>query len=100
MKKLLWLLCISSTCLAAEPSTERQTEIRAFVKNTCSGCHGAELKGAIGPSLQPAALANKSDELIIETITNGRKGTMMSSWKSTFSADEIKWLAGVLKSGK
>ncbi len=100
MKKLLLLLCISSSCFAAEPSAERQTEIRTLVKNTCGGCHGANLQGAIGPSLQSTALASKTDELIIETITNGRKGTMMSSWKSTFSADEIKWLAGVLKSGK
>jgi cytochrome c55X len=100
MKKLLVLLCISSSCLAAEPSAERQTEIRTLVKNTCAGCHGTELKGAMGPSLKPEALANKADDLLISTITNGRKGTAMPSWKSTFNADEIKWLVGVLKSGK
>lgn len=101
MKKLLCLLFfVSSSCFAAEPTAERQTEIRELVKNTCAGCHGVDLKGAMGPSLQPAALASKTDELLIETITNGRKGTMMSSWKSTFSADEIKWLVGSLKSGK
>lgn len=100
MKKLLLLLCISSSCFAAEPSAERQTEIRAFVQNTCAGCHGAGLQGAMGPSLKPEALASKADDLLITTITNGRKGTPMSSWKSTFEPDEIKWLVGMLKTGK
>lgn len=100
MKKLLLLLCISSSCFAAEPSAERQTEIRTLLQNTCGGCHGAELKGAMGPSLKPEALASKADDLLITTITNGRKGTAMGSWKSTFEPDEIKWIVGVLKSGK
>ncbi len=100
MKKLLLLLCISSSCLAAEPAAERQTEIRALLQNTCSGCHGAGLQGAMGPSLKPEALANKADDLLITTITNGRKGTAMASWKSTLEPDEITWLVGILKSGK
>ncbi len=100
MKKLLLLLCISSSCLAAEPSAERQTEIRALLQNSCSGCHGPELQGAMGPSLKPDALANKADDLLITTITNGRKGTAMPPWKSTFESDEITWLVSILKSGK
>ncbi|MDD5227999.1 MAG: cytochrome c [Methylococcales bacterium] len=100
MKKLLLLLCISSSCLAAEPVAERQTEIRALLQNSCGGCHGATLQGAMGPPLKPEALASKTDELLITTITNGRKGTAMASWKSTLEPDEIKWLVGVLKSGK
>lgn len=100
MKKLLLLLCVSSSCLAADPSAERQTEIRALLQNTCSGCHGADLQGAMGPSLKSDALANKTDDLLITTITNGRKGTAMASWKSTLEPDEVKWLVGILKSGK
>ncbi len=100
MKKLLLLLLVSSSCFAAEPAAERQTEIRALLQNSCSGCHGAGLQGAMGPSLKPEALAGKADDLLITTITNGRKGTAMASWKSTFEPDEIKWLVGVLKSGK
>jgi cytochrome c55X len=100
MKKILLLLCISSSSFAAEPTAERQTEIRALVQNTCSGCHGAGLQGGMGPSLKPEALASKADDLLITTITNGRKGTAMSSWKSTFEPDEIKWLVSILKSGK
>lgn len=100
MKKFLLLLCISSSCLAAEPTAERQAEIRTLVQNTCSGCHGADLQGAMGPSLKPEALVNKTDDLLITTITNGRKGTAMASWKSTLEPDEIKWLVSILKSGK
>ncbi len=100
MKKLFLLLCISSSCLASEPSAERQSEILALVKSTCAGCHGANLQGAMGPSLKPEALANKADDLLISTISAGRKGTAMPAWKSTFEADEIKWLVGALKSGK
>jgi cytochrome c55X len=100
MKKLLLLLCISSSCFAAEPTADRQTEIRALVKSTCAGCHGADLQGGMGPSLKSDALASKSNDLLITTITDGRKGTAMASWKSTFEADEIKWLVGTLKSGK
>ncbi len=99
-KSLLLLLCISSSCLAAEPLAERQIEIRALVQNTCGGCHGVGLDGGMGPSLKPEALASKADDLLITTITNGRKGTAMPSWKATFNADEIAWLVSTLKSGK
>lgn len=44
----------------------------ALLHNTCSGCHGAGLQDAMGPSLKPFALASKDDDLLIATITNGR----------------------------
>ena len=79
---------------------ERQSEIRALLHSTCSSCHGADLQGAMGPALKPDTLASKSDDLLIATITDGRKGTPMASWKSTLEPDEIKWLVNTLKSGK
>lgn len=103
MKKLLFLLLLlltSGNCFAVEPSAEKQTEIRTMLKNMCSACHGENLKGAIGPALKPETLANKADDMLIDTIYNGRKGTMMSSWKASMNKDEIGWLVGVLKSGK
>jgi cytochrome c55X len=101
MKKLLFLLLLTSgNCFAVEPSAEKQAEIRTMLKNTCSACHGVDLKGAIGPALKPETLANKADEMLIDTIYNGRKGTMMSSWKAMMNKDDIAWLVGVLKSGK
>ncbi len=101
MKKLaIILLVASSGCFATEPSTEKQTEIRTMLKNMCGACHGENLKGAMGPALNSETLANKSDEMLIDTIYNGRKGTMMSSWKASMNKDEIGWLVSVLKSGK
>ncbi len=101
MKKLaLLLLVASSSCFAAEPSAEKQAELRTMLKNTCSSCHGADLKGAIGPALKPETLGSKDDAMLIDTIYNGRKGTMMSSWKASMNKEEIAWLVGILKSGK
>jgi cytochrome c55X len=102
MKKLVFVLLalFASSSFAAEPSAEKQAEIRTMLKNTCSSCHGVDLKGAIGPALKPETLGSKSDELLIDTIYNGRKGTMMSSWKASMNKDEIAWLVGILKSGK
>lgn len=101
MKKLAFLLLVaSSSCFAAEPSAEKQAELRTMLKNTCSSCHGADLKGAIGPALKPETLGSKDDAMLIDTIYNGRKGTMMSSWKASMNKEEIAWLVGILKSGK
>lgn len=102
MKKILFLLLAAASlnAFAAEPSAEKQAEIRRLLQNTCSSCHGAELKGAIGPALKPETLANKADDMLIDTIYNGRKGTMMSSWKASMNKDEIAWLVSILKSGK
>ena len=101
MKKLAFLLLVaSSSCFAAEPSAEKQAELRTMLKNTCSSCHGADLKGAIGPALKPETLGSKDDAMLIDTIYNGRKGTMMSSWKASMNKEVIAWLVSILKSGK
>lgn len=102
MKKLLFMLLalFASQSFAAEPSAEKQAEIRRLLQNTCSSCHGAELKGAMGPALKPETLGSKADDMLIDTIYNGRKGTMMSSWKASMNKDEIAWLVSILKSGK
>lgn len=97
MKKLLFLLFITSSCFATEPSPERQTELRNLLKNDCGACHGLSLQGGLGSSLQPQDLAQKSDDFLIETITNGRKGTAMPPWKPFLSHDEITWLVGLLR---
>ena len=97
MKKLLFLFFITSHCFAAEPSPERQIELHNLLKNDCGACHGLTLQGGLGLSLQPQDLAQKSDDFLIEIITNGRKGTAMQPWKSFLSHDEIIWLVHLLK---
>lgn len=97
MKKLLFLLFISRACFAVEPSLERQIELRDLLKNDCGACHGLLLQGGLGLPLQPQDLAKKSDEFLIDTITNGRKGTAMPPWKPFMTKTEISWLVNLLR---
>ncbi len=97
MKKLLFLACLSSSAFAAEPSLERQTELRDLLKNDCGACHGLTLQGGLGLPLQPKNLEGKSDEFLIDAIKNGRKGTAMPPWKPFLNPDEIAWLVHLLK---
>ena len=97
MKKLLFLLLISPACFAIEPSLERQIELKNLLKNDCGACHGLTLQGGLGSPLQPQNLAQKSNDYLIETITNGRKNTAMPPWKPFLNQDEIAWLVQFLK---
>lgn len=102
MKKLpLLMLAITAvlagTCLAGEPSPERQTAIRNMLNHDCGACHGLTLKGGLGPSLLPNALAGKPDEFLISTILEGRKGTAMPPWQPFMNRDEAAWLVRILR---
>ena len=100
MKKLLLLLCVTINCLAAEPSPERQATLRNLLKNDCGACHGLTLQGGMGPALLPDTLTGKSDEFLVSTILNGRKGTTMPPWQPFMSRDEALWLVEVLRKNK
>ena len=100
MKKGLLLLCVTFSCLASEPSPERQTALRNLLKNDCGACHGLTLQGGMGPALLPDSLAEKPDEFLVATILNGRKGTAMPPWQTFMNHDEALWLVGVLRKGK
>ena len=97
MKKLLFLMCLSSSAFASEPSIERQTELRNLLKNDCGACHGFTLQGGLGLPLQAENLVGKPDEYLIDIITNGRKGTAMPPWKPFLNPEEIAWLVQFLK---
>ena len=52
-----------------------------FLKN-CSGCHGADGKGKIAPSLNsPALRENASDAFLRQAIADGRRNTAMPAWR-------------------
>jgi cytochrome c55X len=97
MKTALILWCIGVSCCVAEPSLERQDTLRNLLKNDCGACHGLSLQGGMGPALLPATLAAKSDELLLDTILNGRKGTAMPPWQPFMSHDEVVWLISILR---
>ncbi len=100
-RQLCWLLCfVAPTVLAAEPSSARQAQLQHLLKNDCGACHGLTLKGGMGPALLPDSLSGKTDEFLVATILNGRKGTPMPPWQAFMNHDEALWLVDVLRKGK
>lgn len=97
MRTFVLLITLSSSVLAFEPIEQRQKELRNLLKHDCGACHGLTLKGGLGSSLLPSALAEKSDEFLIMTILMGRPGTAMPPWKGIINRNEAAWLVDLLK---
>jgi cytochrome c55X len=101
---LISVLVFSNTAIANDPSPQRQQELQNMINHDCGSCHGLTLKGGVGPSLLPDALKNKTDEFLVQTILEGRKGTAMPPWKPFMTEQETLWLVkkllnqGVIKS--
>ena len=97
------LLITSSLLLAsqsfAEVAASRQNELIYLLKQDCGSCHGMTLKGGLGPSLLPAALAGKPTELLVTTVLEGRANTAMPPWKAMLTQDEATWLVMQLQQG-
>jgi mono/diheme cytochrome c family protein len=70
------------------------TAAETLVKANCISCHGDQLQGAVGPSLQKVGSTLSSDELY--TIVSKGKG-IMPAFKDTLAEEEIanvaQWLA-------
>ena len=94
---MLPLLLLSLPVAGGEIPAERQQVLRDLLKQDCGACHGLTLKGGMGPALLPGALAGKSDEFLVDTILNGRKGTAMPPWRPFMNPDEALWLVGILR---
>lgn len=97
MWKFLFLFFLSTSVFSASPSSERQQELKNLLKNDCGACHGMTLKGGLGSSLLAKDLKDKSDDFLITTILEGRKGTAMPPWKKFLNSDEAKWLVNLLQ---
>lgn len=97
-------LIISVSILAfgainAEPSRERQAQLREIVAQNCTVCHGPKLKGKIGPALTVKALGAKDEQMLVTTILEGRPDTVMPSWAFMLKENEARWLVKYLRSG-
>ena len=90
-------------CLAipavAEPSEARQKELIHLVRQDCGSCHGMTLSGGLGPSLLPAALAEKPAESLVATIIGGRPGTPMPPWQRFLAEEDAQWIVAKLLTG-
>ncbi len=92
MKTFVFALIFSVSAAADEPGLQRQQELQNMLAHDCGSCHGLTLKGGLGPSLLADQLGNKSDEFLVQTILEGRKGTAMPPWKPFITEQETLWL--------
>ena len=95
----LVLALAACPAFAQSPPPARQAALVELVRQDCGSCHGLTLKGGLGPSLEPAALAGKDVEFLSYVVLHGRRGTPMPPWREHLSEAEAQWIAEQLKKG-
>lgn len=65
------------------------SEIAGFVKQNCATCHGADLKGMVGPKLAGISL---SEDEIVNVLKNGKNGRMPAGLATGKEAEVAKYL--------
>lgn len=96
---LVLLPGIGAAAAAPEPPAARRAELVSLVRQDCGACHGSTLKGGLGPSLLPAALAGKDTAQLGYVILHGRRGTAMPPWDRFVDESEALWIVEQLKQG-
>lgn len=105
MRSVVFLLALAASAASAAahaaggPDAARRTQLVDMVRQDCGACHGMTLKGGLGPSLLPGALAERDAAQLEYVILNGRKGTAMPPWRSLLTEGEARWMADLLKKG-
>jgi cytochrome c55X len=95
----LALLFMALPSFGEEPAPARRDALVDLVRQDCGSCHGLTLKGGLGPSLEPSALAGKDNAFLGYVILNGRRGTPMPPWRDHLSDAEAQWIVEQLKRG-
>ena len=71
---------------------------RLYDSQGCVACHGNNARGAVGPDLTDDQwLRAPSDEMIFNTIRNGRSGTLMSPFRDAMNDEQIWKLVTYLR---
>ncbi|MBT2295818.1 c-type cytochrome [Pseudomonas fluorescens] len=96
MTTLLFVFC---TPVLAAPDHPRQAQLQHLLVQDCGACHGLHLTGGLGPPLTREALAGKSRDSLIATVTQGRPGSAMPGWAPLLGPDDIRWLVDRLLQG-
>lgn len=75
-------------------SVNAVSEAPAAYRNSCIGCHAADLRGNVGPNsnLQKVGSRLSRDE-IADIIANGKPNTRMPAFNKQLSEEEIQELA-------
>jgi mono/diheme cytochrome c family protein len=102
-----YLRSMSGVSAKPEPAFTAQGDAemgKQFFAASCSGCHGRKGEGGEGPALNNRVLlGSATDTFLVETITNGRKGTGMpamgepSTVHRTYSRTEIEAIVSYLR---
>ena len=103
MKHRMWMTVAFASALVAQSTPAAiAADGEAVFKARCTACHGQDGKGkaAVGtPDFTSAKTqAGLTDAAIVETITNGRKDTIMPAWKGKLSELEISSVASYVRS--
>ncbi|WP_457607510.1 cytochrome D1 domain-containing protein [Nitratifractor sp.] len=92
---LSYVAAVSLAATMAQAGTSKMNFAKVYEKE-CQGCHGPIHQGGVGADLRPKALKKKNKQMLVDTIMEGRPGTAMPAWKSTFSRDDaagmVDWL--------
>ena len=99
MRLLAAFAALLTTAALAQPLSARRGELVELVRQDCGACHGLTLKGGLGPSLEPSALAGKDAGMLSFVVLHGRRGTPMPPWRGQLSEDEARWIVEALKKG-
>lgn len=83
----------------AEPAGARRLALINMVRQDCGSCHGMTLKGGLGPSLLPEALAGKPVDGLVATVMQGRPGSAMPGWARFMTDAEARWVVDRLVAG-
>lgn len=71
--------------------------VSQYYLDSCSGCHGVNREGTIGPALLPQRLS-QPDGYYFDVIENGKPGTLMPAWGNTLTDEEINLLIAFIRS--
>ncbi len=89
------LLCVPAFARAGTS----HAKLVALVRQDCGSCHGLTLKGSLGPSLLPDALAGQKVDALAAIILDGVPGMPMPPWRGELSSEDAHWIAQKLKEG-
>lgn len=75
--------------LTPEPAIVAEGK-KLYHRTGCIACHGNNARGAVGPDLTDDEWLRKpSDEMVFNTIRNGRQGTAMSGFAGDLTDEQI-----------
>ncbi|MDP6623811.1 MAG: cytochrome c [Alphaproteobacteria bacterium] len=95
------LLLTSSAALADDAIVKlRQSELENLFEQDCGSCHGLTRRGGLGSPLLPEALADKTDEVLVEIILDGLPGTAMPPWRPFLTVAEASYIVGLMRKPK